>query len=143
MYLSRACSVTVAAACLLAISSAANAAAPGAGPAHRHHDGPTRIVICKHGLDTFDVYADGQSIRQASLSQGKKSCTDWDPVEPGVYDIAFAQRVASQPQTQILAILKVDGKEFRKLYRGQGVLDVLARKGQIVRLDLETHRSHY
>ncbi len=145
MYLSRALSVTLAATCLAALPSAAGAVTAGDAPGHQK-DGPTRIVICKFGLDTFDVYADGGlysdggSIRHASLSQGKRKCTDWGTVQPGIYDLGFAQRIASEAKVVVRAKLMVRGKIVKKTFDGEGVINALVRKGDTVRLNLYTER---
>lgn len=140
MSIYRTLSATVAAGCLAALPTAA-VAAPQGDDGHER-GGPALIEICKYGLDTFDVYAAGESIRQDSLGYGKKVCTDWSPVSPGVYDISFAQAVASQSKVRVLARLYVGEKRPRsKVYEGEAVLNALVREGETVRLELFAKRS--
>lgn len=139
MSLYRVLSATLAAGCLAALPSAAVAAPRGDDPMRT---GPARIEICKYGPDTFDVYAAGASIRQDSLDFGREVCTDWRPVEPGVYDLTFAQSVASQTKVRVLAQLYVGERRPRtKVYDGgSGVVNAVARRGETVRLDLFAKR---
>ncbi|MGQ0844372.1 MAG: hypothetical protein ACT4QF_09570 [Sporichthyaceae bacterium] len=142
MNLNRALSATVVAACLAVVPSAALAAPAGDAPGDRKHHGPTRIQICKFGLDTFDVYAAGTDVRHASLGYGKKVCTTWGTVEPGMYDLAFAQRIASKAKVKVLARMKVgDRKPVQKVFNGEGVINALVKKGDTLKLYLYEKRQ--
>lgn len=144
MNLSRALPTTVAAVCLAVLPAAAHAAPQGDAPGH-HRSGPARIVICKYGLDTFDVYAAGEDIRHDSLGYGKKVCTSWRPVDPGVYDLSFAQRIASQAKVKVLVRMKVgERKPVKKVFYGEGVINALVRHGETLHLNLyeKRHSGH-
>ncbi|HZE65316.1 MAG TPA: hypothetical protein VE081_01715 [Sporichthyaceae bacterium] len=122
----------------------ASAVSTGDAPAkHRVVSKWGHIKICKHGLDTFDVYADGQGKTwQSSLNDGRTDCTNWGAMRPGQYDIAFAQNVASQQHVVIFATYRDNkGKMCRKAFTGQGVLNSLLLPGKSIKINLLLHRS--
>src|SRR5690606_5425345 len=109
----------------------------GDAPGH-HKKGPGRIVVCKSGMDIFDIYADGGvykdggALRNASLTH-KKRCAEWNRLPSGMYDIGFTQRIASQKETVILAKLRFGKKKiYKKFFDGQGVLAVPLHPGQTI-----------
>jgi hypothetical protein len=127
----------------------ASAVSTGDWPAPHHvrHAAPAwgHIKICKHGLETFDVYADGQGRTwQDTLDTGPTSCTVWGAMRPGMYDIAFTQRVASQQHVVFLATY-VDnrGRHCRKAFTGEGVMNSLLLPGKLIRIDLHIKRLHH
>jgi hypothetical protein len=126
---------------------AANAVSTGDAPARHHvrHSGPSvgHIKICKRGLDTIDVYADGQGRTwQDTLDTGPVSCTTWGTMRAGMYDIGFAQNVASQEHTVILATYKDNrGRVAHKVFDGgQGVFNLLLLPGKDVKIKLHSRR---
>ena len=126
----------------------ANAVSTGdAPPQHARHAAPQwgHIKICKHGLETFDVYADGQGKTwQDTLDTGPTSCTVWGAMRPGMYDIAFTQRVASQQHVVFLATYQDNkGRHCRKVFDGQGVMSSLLLPGKLIRIDLRLQREHH
>ena len=142
-------SAVVAAAAVAALlpTGMASAVSTGDAPAHhaRHHSAPQwgHIKICKRGLDTVDVYADGQGRTwQDTLDTGPVSCTTWGAMHAGMYDIGFAQNVASQEHTVILATYCDDkGRTAHKVFDGgQGVINLLLLPGKDVKIKLHSKR---
>lgn len=128
----------------------ASAVSAGDAPAphHARHSVPPwgHIKICKHGFDTFDVYADGQGRTwQDTLDSGPTSCTTWGAMHAGMYDIAFAQNVGSQEHVLIRAVWKDNrGRVCRKEFDGgQGVLNSLLLPGKLIKIDLHLRREHH
>jgi hypothetical protein len=141
--------LAIAAAAALLPAGAAGAVSTGDWPAPHHHRAAApswgHIKICKHGFDTFDVYADGQGKTwQDTLDSGPTSCTTWGAMRPGMYDIAFAQNVASQEHVVIRAVWKDNrGRVCRKDFEGQGVLNSLLLPGKAIKIDLHLRREHH
>jgi hypothetical protein len=125
------------------IASAANTGDAPARKAHHNNNAPGHIKICKRGLDTIDVYADGQGKTwQDTLDTGPISCTTWGAMHAGMYDIGFAQNVASQEHTVILATYHDDkGRVAHKVFDGgQGVFNLLLLPGKDVKIKLHAKR---
>jgi hypothetical protein len=133
---------------LLPTGTASAVSTGDAPPRHPvRHAAPSwgHIKICKHGLDTFDVYADGMGKTwQDTLDTGPTSCTVWGAMRPGMYDIAFTLTVASQQHVVFIASY-VDnrGRHCRKAFEGQGVMSSLLLPGKLIRIDLHAKRLHH
>jgi hypothetical protein len=138
-----ACAVVAVAALLPA--GIASAASTGDAPkkASNPNAKPGHIKMCKRGLDTIDVYADGQGKTwQDTLDTGPISCTTWGAMHPGMYDIGFAQNVASQEHTVILVTYTDNrGRVAHKVFDGgQGVFNLLLLPGKDVKIKLHSKR---
>jgi len=76
------------------------------------------------------------------LDSGPISCTTWGAMHPGMYDIGFAQNVASQEYTVLLVTYKDNrGRVAHKVFDGgQGVFNLLLLPGKDVKIKLHSKR---
>jgi hypothetical protein len=82
------------------------------------------IKMCNLSGYTFDVYADGPSIREDDLAafQRNPECTDWKPVLAGNYQIGFGVRSTSGQNVIIQARFKRNDHVYYKVFNNEGVL---------------------
>jgi hypothetical protein len=123
-------------------SAVSNGDAPAKKSAHRPTSTVGHVKICKRGLDTVDVYADGMGKTwQDTLDSGPISCTTWGAMRAGMYDIGFAQNVASQENVVMLVTYKDNkGRVAHKVFHGQGVFNLLLLPGKDVSIKVHSKR---
>jgi hypothetical protein len=141
----RTVALAVVAVAALLPAGTASAVSTGDAPAkkaHRTTSSVGHIKICKRGLDTIDVYADGQGKTwQDTLDSGPISCTTWGAMHAGMYDIGFAQNVASQEDVEMLVTYKDNrGRVAHKVFEGQGVFNLLLLPGKDVSIKVHGKR---